>query len=250
MFLFQVPPPTRYDLTFSFMGIPVRVHPMFWLLSILLGYGAGDLSRILIWVFVVFFSILIHEMGHALAFRVHGQESFIVLHFAGGLTVPDTVRWGNDRANVSLTPNQNIFVSVAGPVAGFIFAGLVIGAVLFAGGSIAINFLFGFIPIPQLAFMPVGTTSLHLFIVMLLWVNVFWGLINLLPVFPLDGGQIARNVLIQLDPWDGARKSLWLSVITGGVVALAALLFLNSIYMAFLFGWLAFQSFQSLNSPF
>ena len=250
MFLFQSPPPTRFDLNFSIAGIPVRVHPLFWLLAAFLGSGSGDFGQILIWVFVVFFSIVIHEIGHALAFRRYGQDSYIVLHMMGGLTIPETIRWGNDRANVTLSPNQQIFVSLAGPFAGFIFAGLVIGSVMLSGGSIAITFFLGFIPIPQLASLPIGTSMLRLFVIMLLWVNVFWGLINLLPVFPLDGGQVARNVLIQYDPWDGARKSLWLSVITGGLVALAALLFLNSIYMAFLFGMLAFQSYQALNSRY
>lgn len=246
MFLFQAPPPTRFDLNFSLAGIPVRVHPMFWLLAAVLGSGSGNLSQILIWVFVVFFSIVIHEMGHALAFRRYGQDSYIVLHFMGGLTIPESIRWGNDRANVSLSPNQQIFISLAGPFAGFVFAGLVVGSVIFAGGSIAFGLLLGFIPVPQLASLPVGTASLRLFIAMLLWVNTFWGLINLLPVFPLDGGQVARNVLIQYDPLDGARKSIWLSVITGGLIALAALVFLRSIYMALLFGILAFQSYQSL----
>lgn len=250
MFLFQAPPPTRFDLNFSILGIPVRVHPMFWLLAAFLGSSSGDLGQILVWVFVVFFSILIHELGHAFAFRRYGQDSYIVLHYMGGLTIPETVRWGNDRANVSLSPNQQIFVSLAGPFAGFILAGLVIGAVNLTGGLVAIRLLLGFIPIPQLAFLPYGNNAVYALIFWLLWINTFWGLINLLPVFPLDGGQVARNVLIQLDPWDGGRKSLWLSVITGGLIALAALLFLQSIYMAFLFGILAFQSYQSLISRF
>ena len=247
MFLFQSPPPTRFDLNFNLLGIPVRVHPLFWLLAAVLGSGTG---QILLWVFVVFFSILIHEMGHALAFRRYGQDSFVVLHMMGGLTIPDTVRWGNDRANVSLSPNQQIFISLAGPFAGFILALLIIGAVIVGGGSVAFSLLLGFIPIPHVTFLPFGTNALYIFIAMLLWVNVFWGLINLLPVFPLDGGQVARNVLIQYDPWDGARKSLWLSTVTGGIIALAALLFLDSIYMAFLFGMLAFQSYQSLSGRF
>ena len=81
---------------------------------------------------------------------------------------------------------------------------------------------------------------------MLLWVNVFWGLFNLLPVFPLDGGQVARNIIIQYDPYDGVRKSIWVSVITGGLIALYGLLVMRSIYIALLFGLLAFQSYQSL----
>jgi membrane-associated protease RseP (regulator of RpoE activity) len=85
---------------------------------------------------------------------------------------------------------------------------------------------------------------------MLLWVNVFWGLINLVPVYPLDGGSVTRNVLIQADPIDGVRKSLWISVIAGGLVALAGLIFLRSIFIALLFGLLAFQSFQALQRRF
>jgi len=85
---------------------------------------------------------------------------------------------------------------------------------------------------------------------MLLWVNIFWGFINLMPIFPLDGGNVARNILIQYDPWGGVRKSLWLSVIAGGIVALAGLLFFRSIFMAIMFGLLAFQSYQSLRGRF
>jgi len=239
MFFFQSPPPTQLDLNFSIAGIPVRVHPLFWLLSIIFGLGTG---QILVWVFVVFFSILIHELGHAFAFRRYGQESYIVLHLMGGLTIPDSPHWGG--RNVSLSPNQQIFVSLAGPFAGFILAVLVVGVVKFFGGMIL------FLPIPQLLYFPFGNNALKALISMLLWVNVFWGLINLLPVFPLDGGQVARNVLIQYDPWDGARKSLWLSTITGAIVAIAAYIFLGSFYMAFLFGVLAFQSYQALNSRF
>ena len=33
MSLFQLPPPTRYDLRFTIAGIPVRVHPLFWLVA-------------------------------------------------------------------------------------------------------------------------------------------------------------------------------------------------------------------------
>jgi Zn-dependent protease len=98
--------------------------------------------------------------------------------------------------------------------------------------------------------MPFGGTVLNIFLTMLLWVNVFWGLINILPVFPMDGGQVARNILIQYDPLDGVRKSLWVSVVTGGILAVAGLLAFNSVYMAILFGLLAFQSYQSLHGRY
>jgi stage IV sporulation protein FB len=245
MFLFQPPPPTQYDLRFSIAGIPVRVHPLFWLIALLLG-SSGDLIQLPIWIFVVFVSILIHELGHALAMRRYGQPSRIILHFAGGLTVPEPVSWGSGWANVSLRPNQEIFISLAGPGAGFLLAALVVVGATISGGSIITNWLFGVIPLPVAALMPIGGRVLSLLLTMLLWVNVFWGLINLLPVYPLDGGNVSRYLLLQADPIDGVRKALWISVIAGGLVAVAGLLILRSMYMAFLFGLLAFQSYQSL----
>ena len=250
MLLFQVPPPTRYDLNFTLAGFPVRVHPLFWLIAVLLGYSSGDILQILVWVLVVFISILVHELGHALAFRRYGLSSQIVLHFAGGLTIPESTRWGSRWANVALGPNQNIFISLAGPGAGFLFAALVIAVVFLSGGSVLTSRLLGFIPVPALAVLPFGGNLLSAFVTALLWVNIFWGFINLMPVYPLDGGSVTRNVLLQADPVDGVRKSLWISVIAGVVIALVAFFFLGSLYMAVLFGFLAFQSYQSLQSRF
>jgi stage IV sporulation protein FB len=89
-----------------------------------------------------------------------------------------------------------------------------------------------------------------MFVTALLWVNIFWGFINLMPVHPLDGGNVTRNALLQVDPADGVRKSLWISVIAGALIALVAFFFLRSLYMAFLFGFLAFQSYQAVQSRF
>jgi Zn-dependent protease len=86
--------------------------------------------------------------------------------------------------------------------------------------------------------------------VLLLSVNIFWGLINLVPVYPLDGGNVARYALLQQDPRDGILKSLWISVIAGGIVAVLGLFAFRSVYMALLFGFLAFQSYQSLQNRY
>lgn len=243
--MFQSLPPTQYDLRFSLAGIPVRVHPLFWLIALLLG-SSGALIEIPIWIVVVFISILIHELGHALAFRFYGIRSQIVLHAMGGLTIPESTPWGAGWASVSPSPKQEIVISLAGPFAGFSFAALVMAIATLTGGSLLTGKLFGIIPLPLTAIMPFGGTMLSIFVSMLLWVNVFWGIFNLLPVYPLDGGQVTRNVLIQVDPWDGARKSLWVSVVVGGIIALAGLLVMRSPYIALLFGLLAFQSYQSL----
>jgi Zn-dependent protease len=226
------------------------VHPLFWLIAFLFGFSATNILYTFLWVIAIFVSVLLHELGHALAFRRYGQRSSIVLHFAGGLTVPEQVSWGSGWANVALSPRQEIVVSLAGPFSGFLFAAVLIGGVLASGGTIGINWLLGFIPLPSVGTIPFGGVFLRLLVFFLLSVNIFWGLINLVPVYPLDGGNVARYLLLQYDPRDGVRKSLRLSVIAGGVVAVVALLFLRSIYMAFLFGFLAFQSYQSLQNRY
>jgi stage IV sporulation protein FB len=245
MSLFQIPPPTRFDLRFSIAGFPVRVHPLFWVIALLLGSGSGNLIYMSLWVLGVFISILIHELGHALAMRRYGQESQIILHFAGGLTVPESVAFGMSYARVAISPNQQILISLAGPFAGFFFAIFVLVSSIAMGGTMIFNTILGFIPFPVVS-LPASFGILNSFFMILLWVNIFWGLVNLVPVFPLDGGQVIRNILIQRDPWNGVRTSLWVSVAAGGIMALIGFLALGSIYMAFLFGFLAFQSYQAL----
>ncbi len=126
MFLFQVPPPTRFDLRFSIAGIPVRVHPLFWVIALLFGSSSNSIIDLLTWIVAIFVCILIHELGHAFAMRRYGQGSQIILHFSGGLTVPESISWGGGYASIALTANQQIFISLAGPFAGFLFAGLVL----------------------------------------------------------------------------------------------------------------------------
>ena len=239
MTFFQEPGHTRFDLRFSIFGIPVRVHPLFWLMTLIFGGFSGNLLSLLIWVVVVFLSILIHELGHALTMRFFGQPARIVLYLGGGLAIPDS--WGYGSV---LTANEQILMLLAGPGAGFLFAGLTLGSVLLVGGSVGMTFLYGFLPFP-LAYLPIGGL-ISAIIGVILWVNIFWGFINLVPAFPLDGGQVARHLWLKADRWDGLRKSLWLSVITGAVMALMGLILMQSIYIALLFGLLAFQSYQSL----
>lgn len=249
MFLFQVPPPTRFDLNFSVAGIRVRVHPLFWVIALLLGTGSTNLLYIAIAIFVIFVSILVHELGHAFAFRRFGQDSYIILHMMGGLTVPEATPWGDSYAQVRLTPNQNIFISLAGPIAGFLLALAIILLGVGLGGSFIVTLLLGFIPIPSVI-LPYEFGTLDRVFALFVFINFFWGFVNLLPVFPLDGGNVARYTLIQTDPINGLRNSLWLSVITGALIAVAGFILLNSLYMAFLFGYLAFQSYQALQYRF
>ena len=92
MLLFQPPPSTRFDLRFTLAGIPIRVHPFFWVIATRFGASTSDVIHLVLWIVIVFISILIHELGHALVMWLYGQPSYIVLHMAGGPTVPEA-KW-------------------------------------------------------------------------------------------------------------------------------------------------------------
>ena len=82
------PPRTQADLNFHAFGIPIRIHPMFWVLTLLLGMRYPKPEVLLAWLLAVLISILIHELGHAMAFRYYGVASYIVLYSFGGLAIP------------------------------------------------------------------------------------------------------------------------------------------------------------------
>lgn len=224
MFLSE-PPKTNYDLNFRLMGIPVRVHPLFWLTGALLGLNPtdGDPKLLMMWVGVVFVSIVVHEMGHALAARSYGWAPWITLHVFGGLA--------SYRPTYE-TRFSRLFISVAGPAAQLVFAGIIFLAVLAVpglvrgdGGGVAV------------------TAPLFSF---LLVVNIVWALFNLLPVIPLDGGQIARELIGFRDPEGGTRKALWLSLFVAGGLAVLGLALWGDYFLAFFFGYMAYLNYSMI----
>ena len=132
------------------------------------------------------------------------------------------------RSNVTLNPQQQIVVSLAGPVFGFLLAALLIGIVIAVGGRVYFQ-MDGLIPlfIPDLPAgirNSTGGVALDMFLRLAIWVNIFLNILNLAPVYPLDGGQIARQVFLVNDPWNGLKYSVVLSIAVGGLIALISLL--------------------------
>jgi Zn-dependent protease len=240
------PPQTQFDLNFSVLGFPVRVHPFFWLAAFILGSRGGSDEAglvLLVWVVSLFVSILIHELGHTLMMRQFGIPSHIVLHMMGGLAIPDSFGFGAQSKN----SRSSILISFAGPAAGFAFAAVIILVIIGTGGQFRVDPAFGF-PFYRFglnAELGPDNPWNHLASA-LLYINIFWGLVNLLPVYPLDGGQIARTVMIDQDPGGGAIRSLWLSVFVGGGMAVVGILKLGSLFVAIMFGMLAFQSYMAI----
>jgi Zn-dependent protease len=244
--LLAEPSGTRFDLTFRLIGVPVRVHPLFWVVSALLGFSSRDPLFVVIWVGVVFVSILVHEFGHAVAMRRYGDSPRIVLHAMGGLTIPEPTPWGRTWAQVAPGGKERILISVAGPAAGFLLAGLVVFIMIAAGVTLGVGSAFGVVQLPASTLQSEGLRYLGVIISSLLWVNVGWGVINLLPVYPLDGGNITRQLLLMADPAGGVRKSLWVSVAVGAAVAVLGWVVLGSPWISVLFGLLAFSSYGML----
>lgn len=249
---FGVPDRTQFDWNFRLLGYPVRVHPMFWFVTLIMGARQSDPVNVLIWIGVVFISILVHEFGHALAFRRFGRRSQVLLYGMGGLCIPEEPS-GWSYSGRDDNPWNHIFVCYAGPLAGFLLAGVVVGGVFLwaalRGNDRPIEFHFDLQNFIYWRFSKDlwdavgdhGITFLH----DMIFVNIFWGLVNLLPIYPLDGGQISRELFCLYSTGDGVRESLILSIVAAIAVA-AWGAYGRDFYIAVMFGLLAFSSYQML----
>lgn len=248
--LLAEPPRTQYDLHFQVAGVPVRVHPLFWLMGVILGAGGGGDNvgaRVLIWVAVIFISILIHELGHAFTMRRFGESPRVVLYMMGGLAVSDGGSIFASQKSGQRSTMEQILISAAGPGAGFVFA-ILVAAVIYGLQGRIIFYQTDFGLPGFFAFFPEGNVNEFLWNALnsLLYVNIFWGLMNLLPVYPLDGGQIAQQLFVAHDSWNGTLRSLWLSVIVGGAIAFIGFAVAKEPFIGILFGSLAISSYMMI----
>lgn len=231
--MLAAPTETPYDLNFAVGRTAVRVHPIFWIFSAILGWTWVDegLLYLAVWVFCVFVSVLLHELGHVWMGRLFGSDGEIVLYGFGGLAI-----------GASDVPRgwQRILVYLAGPGMQFAVAGVIEGILRTFGPDVVLDW-------PPAARIGLG----------MLWViNIVWPIFNLLPVWPLDGGNVSREVCEAISPRFGAAWSLRVSLVTAAFLAVNAFLQMNGraliplpiggMYMALMFGLLAFESYQLL----
>lgn len=113
-----------------------------------------------------------HEAGHAVAFALVGRRSRIIIHGIGGVTISDDQR--------ELADAEGAGVALAGPLVGI------------AVGLVAL----------WLQLHDVGAHALWSRVLLsdIVFVNLGWGLLNLLPVIPLDGGQVVERLVGQIAP--------------------------------------------------
>lgn len=214
--------PTRYDLRFRLGPVPVRVQPWFWIMSALLGAPILDhgLQYMTAWIGCVFVSILLHEMGHVMVGRIFGSRGSIVLHSFGGVAIGSSDlrgRW------------QRIAVYSAGVLAQFLFFGVVcVVAILFVNSTKN----------------PLADFILN----QLLWINIAWPILNLMPVCPLDGWQISREIFTAIHPLKGARGSLVLSFCVAVGLAVFCYAYWRRPYTAIFFALMGSNSYQLLKA--
>ncbi len=209
---------SRLALQFRVAGIPVLVEPGFWLIALLLGMS-GEAKDLLVWVPAVFLGVLVHELGHAFMARAFGATPEITLYMMGGVTRSAF------PAGQGYSRLRSALVTIAGPGAGFVVAGLT----------------FAFL----LAYQPAKDTTAFTASLVLLWINLGWGLVNLLPVLPLDGGNLLRAALSGPGPETGLIRTLWVSVVVGPIVGFVSWQ-AGLTWAAMLFGFFTFSAGKQL----
>ncbi len=208
---------------FTVAGIPVSVSPWYFLLLWSFSSNRDALSGVL-WAVCITIGLLVHELGHALTARYLRQGPSIMLHGFGGLT--SRQRTGRDV--------EEALVIAMGPASGLGLGLLVFGAWYLLGRVGLIDFA-------------VSRSFVGVAYVALVSPCVSWNLLNLIPLWPLDGGQLLRLGVMRLF---GARRAdlvtHYLALTILGVFGLFLLRSGASMFSWLLVAMLASQNLQAL----
>lgn len=202
---------SRTGLRFRLFGFPVVIDLSFVIVLAVLGFASvtRGLAYLVVWVVVAIVAVLLHELGHAFAARAAGAAPSIELSGFGGVTT--------FRLEQRLSRLRSLGISAAGPV-----SGLVVGAALLLLGR----------------YVDIDPASPAGFVVdVAVFVTLGWGLLNLLPILPLDGGHILAELL----PGRPETRERLAGIVSVGVAAVAAVLALLAGWLiaALLAGWFA-----------
>ena len=223
-----------YCIYFRFWGFPVTVQPFFWLLAVFLGRPdqitnlAVDLMEIAVWVAAVFVAILVHELGHALVFRhLFRVNASIVLHGMGGYAMPS---YPPQRKRGWRGFWSFILLDAAGVGAGFLLA--------------LLAYLI-FLLIPSTADDNIAAMMVKHWLLNIVGIGIVWGIFNLLPIIPLDGGRISQEICSALMPRRGHRVALCLSLACTTLLTVLAVKY-GEIFLIIIFGYFAYHNYQEL----
>ena len=170
----------------------------------------------LVWIFVVFVSVLAHELGHAIVGRLYGGKPEIRLEAFGGVTY--------SQLRQRPSPGKQFILSLAGPVAGLLLGALCLGLV---------------------RVLPPAPGSVTAFtMAQFILVSMVWAIFNLVPMLPLDGGQMMLAVIEFIRRKPSTRLASWISVAVAFGVAALVLLFRGA--DIWILAWCALFAFQNI----
>lgn len=201
------------------MMIPIRIQPVFWILAGLIGwFSTLNITGTLIWMVVILISVLVHEYGHALTAVYFGQKAQIHLVAFGGVT---------QRRGEKLKLWKEFIIVLNGPIFGFLL------------------FLFS-VFLTYLGKGKFGHRTIYTLQVST-GINLFWTLVNLLPVHPLDGGKLMSIVLEGMFGFKGVKIAILISAVLSAFIGL---FFFAYGYMlpGALFFILTFENYRSWHS--
>ncbi|HYU45674.1 MAG TPA: site-2 protease family protein [Terriglobales bacterium] len=162
-------------------GIEIRIHLTFLFLLVFLWSTAATQDptaalRVLGLFGIFLGSVILHELGHALVARGSGVPAKgIILLPIGGITILDEAHAIPDPIDAW---KRDIRIAVAGPLVNLFIAG------------VSALVLLSVVPGVSLTAKPLLHWSALLR--SLVWANVYLGLFNLLPAYPMDGGRVLR----------------------------------------------------------
>lgn len=191
-------------------------------------YG-GTWQKTLLLGFLVlslFFCVLLHEFGHALAARLFGIGTRdIVLLPIGGMARLDYL---------PEKPWQEFVVAAAGP-----FVNLMIFVAVSFGVYLAYDFIIGYDEIFSTENETIIIDRKLRFFIFLAKSNLFLMLSNLIPAFPLDGSRILRA---GLSKWVGRRTATFVTMRLGQFLAVLFIIYalvpvLKDAYLAWFFDY-------------
>jgi Zn-dependent protease len=214
-------------LSFRLGSIPVRVHGSFFLVVIMLGMTT-NLAQLAEWVIIVFVGVLLHELGHALVGKSFGLVPRIDLAGITGLT-----SWtGGDVRGLGTA--KRVGISLAGPFTGILVGTLTVLLRLRAG-------------LPWFAFGVEDGTPFDQVTNDVVWVNAGWGLLNLLPILPLDGGNVLFLLVNRMTGGKGEKPARIVSMVFAGA-AVALALYKRNPFTGFLAAIFFIQNLQSFRA--
>ncbi len=227
-----------YDLNFRLFGFSIRVTWLFWLLAAAIGYqlcvvydrayaqkeleSPGTAALLLIWTGAVFLSVLVHELGHAFTMRHFNIDSHIVLYHFGGLAIPSHFKryTPGQRQRNGYAPQAQLLISLAGPVAQLLLAVVVAVSAHLMGYTYPFSWISGSLGADLSELSMPATATTRAMIDFIILPSVYWALLNLLPVLPLDGGRITQHALAIFRRPNSLYEASMVSMVVAFLVAL------------------------------